>query len=467
MTAIENSPGDLGPLLSPASVAIIGASATPDIISGLPQRILAQHGYPGAVYPVNPRYDAIDGLRCYPGIEAVPGPVDVALVVVNAERVNGVVAECGRAGVPFVVIISSGFAEQSDGGQRQRELRALCDRFPDMRVLGPNAEGTMNVVDTIPLGFSPTINYDRGLDRLIAGDVAVVAQSGGLGFALFNDGLGRGLGFSHVVSTGNEVDLDLADVAAHLVDDPATRVLLLFVEGLAAPERLAKIGLAARARGKLVILAKVGGTAAGRRAALAHTAHDPGDAAEFARAVREGGIVPAADQEELVDLAMVFSRTRAPAGRRIGVVTTSGGAGTWLADDLVLAGLDLPVLSDSLQTRLRALIPAYGSPVNPVDTTAQVLSRGGVSPVLRLLADSGDVDVLVLVATLADAKQLEREAEELTALAARVPLVVYSYTRPSPRSMQLAEELGIACFTSGRRTAAAVAALTRAFTAGG
>ncbi|GAB2996745.1 CoA-binding protein [Amycolatopsis acidiphila] len=463
----EHSRLDLGPLLRPASIAIVGASATPDIISGLPQRMLAQHGYRGAVYPVNPRHDSIDGLRCYPGIGAVPDPVDIALVVVNAERVNTVVAECGRAGARFVVIISSGFAEQSDGGRRQRELRALCDQFPRMRVLGPNAEGLMNVVDAIPVGFSPTINYDRGLDRLIAGDVAVVAQSGGLGFALFNDGLGRGLGFSHVVSTGNEVDLDLADVAEHLVQDPATRVLLLFVEGLTDPGRLAKIGAAARAQGKQVIAAKVGTTAAGRRAALAHTAHDPGDGAQFARALDEGGVLLAADQEELVDLAMVFSRTRVPAGRRVGVVTTSGGAGTWLADDLVLAGLRLPVLGAGTQERLRALIPAYGSAANPVDTTAQVLSRGGISPVLRLLADSGEVDALVLVATLADAKQLEREQEELIALAGQVPLVIYSYTRPAPRSLRLLEQFGIAAFTSGRRTAAALAALTREVTAAG
>lgn len=463
MTALvgEGSRVDLGPLLRPASIAIIGASADPAGIPGLPQRILAQHGYRGAVYPVNPRYDSIDGLRCYPAIGAVPGPVDIALVVVNADRVTSVVAECGRAGVRFAVIISSGFAEQSDGGPRQRELRAVCDEFPRMRVLGPNAEGLLNVVDAIPVGFSPTINYERGLDRLITGDVAVVAQSGGLGFALFNDGLGRGLGFSHVVSTGNEVDLDLADVAAHLVDEESTRVLLLFVEGLADPGRLAEIGAAARARGKQVIAAKVGETPAGRRASLAHTAHDPGDGAEFARAVAAGGVLLAADQEELVDLAMAFSRTPPPAGPRVGVVTTSGGAGTWLADDLVRAGLDLPVLSEPLQDRLRALIPAYGSPANPVDATAQVLSRGGVAPVLGLLAGSGEVDALVLVATLADAKQLEREHEALMALAGRLPLVVYSYTRPAPRSRQLLEEFGIAYFTSGRRTAAALAALAR------
>jgi acetate---CoA ligase (ADP-forming) len=451
---------DLGPLLRPSSIAIIGASAVPDVIPGLPQRILAQHGYRGKVYPVNPRYESIDGLPCYPDIDAVPGPVDVALIVVNAARVAGLAEQCGRAGVRFAVIISSGFAEQAGGGPRQDELRAVCNRFPQMRILGPNAEGHINVIDEIPVGFSPMINYERGLDRLRHGDVAVVAQSGGLGFALFNDGLGRGLGFSHVVSTGNEVDLDLADVATHLLDDPATRVLLLFVEGLDDPGRLAKLGTDARERGKHVIAAKVGGTGSGRRAAIAHTAHDPGDDAEFARALADGGIPVAADQEELVDLAMAFSRTKTPAGRRVGIVTTSGGSGTWLADDIEAAGLELPLLSSELQAQIREKIPAYGSPANPVDTTAQVLSRGGISPVLRLVAGSGEVDALALVATLADGKQIEREQDELRALARELPLVIYSYTRPSVRSLELLEELGIACFTSGRRAARALAALT-------
>lgn len=451
---------DLGPLLRPSSIAIIGASAVPDVIPGLPQRILAQHGYRGKVYPVNPRYESIDGLPCYPDIGAVPGPVDVALIVVSAAHVAGLAEQCGRASVRFAVIISSGFAEQADGGFRQDELRAVRERFPRMRILGPNAEGHINVIDEIPVGFSPMINYERGLDRLRHGDVAVVAQSGGLGFALFNDGLARGLGFSHVVSTGNEVDLDLADIASHLLHDPATRVLLLFVEGLDDPGRLAKLGADARERGKHVIAAKVGGTESGKRAALAHTAHDPGDETEFARALADGGIPVAADQEELVDLAMAFSRIKPPAGRRVGIVTTSGGSGTWLADDIESAGLELPLLSGELQARIREKIPAYGSPANPVDTTAQVLSRGGIAPVLRLVADSGEVDALALVATLADGKQIEREQDELRALARELPLVIYSYTRPSPRSLQLLEELGIAYFTSGRRAARALAALS-------
>lgn len=451
---------DLGPLLRPSSIAIIGASATRDIIPGLPQRILAQHGYDGQVYPVNPKYDSIDGLPCYAHIGAVPGPVDIALITVNAARVATVADECGRAGVRFAVIISSGFAEQADGGaQRQEQLKAVCERYPGMRVIGPNAEGHLNVTDEIPVGFSPMTNYDRGLNRLVKGDVAVVAHSGGLGFALFNDGLNRGLGFSHVLTTGNEVDLDLADVTGHLLDEPDTSVILLFLEGVADPARLAKLGAQARERGKHIVAAKVGATEAGRRAAMAHTAHDTGDAAAYERILAEGGIHVAADQEELVDLALAFSRVRPLAGKRTGIVTTSGGSGTWLADDIVAAGLELPVLSDGLQAAIRERIPAYGSPVNPVDATAQVLSQGGTGPVLRAVADSGEVDALVLIATLADGKQVEREREALTELASRLPLVIYSYTRPSPRSLELLEEIGLAYFTSGRRTARALAAL--------
>jgi acyl-CoA synthetase (NDP forming) len=450
---------DLGGLLRPASIAIIGASANDQVISGIPQVVLAQHGYGGAVYPVNPRYARIADLDCYPDIAAVPGLVDVALVVVNSSRVVDVLEGCGRAGVRFVVIISSGFAEQLDGAGRELALREVCLRYPDMRVLGPNAEGLINVVDDIPLGFSPTIDYRRGLVRIRRGDVAVVAHSGGLGFALFNDGLSRGLGFSHVISTGNEVDLDLGELANHLLDDPATRVLLLFLEGIDDPARLTALGTAAVARGKRIVVAKVGSSTAGRRAALAHTAHDTGDPEAYARALDCPGILRASDQEQMIDFALALSRTPRPAGPRIGVVTVSGGAGTWLADDLVDAGLQVPLLSGELQRRVREMIPAYGSPVNPVDVTAQVLSSGGVSPVVRLLVDSGEVDAVVLVKTLADSKQLERERAGLVELASALPLVIYSYTRAAPSSVDVLEELGIAFFTSGARTAAALRAL--------
>jgi acyl-CoA synthetase (NDP forming) len=446
-------------LLRPRSIAIIGASANAGAISGMPQRILAQHGFGGAVYPVNPRYAEIDGLACYADLGAVPEPVDLALIVVNADAVPGVVDGCGQAGARFAVVISSGFAEQDPHGDRERALRAARDRHPDLRLLGPNSEGLMNVVDGIPATFSPTVDYERGLRRLRTGDVGVVAQSGGLGFALFNDGQERGLGFSHVVSTGNELDLDLADVAEQLATDPATRVILLFLEGLREPARLGEVAALATANGKKLIVAKAGASAAGRRAALAHTAHDAGDDATYATILTEHGIARARDQEQLVDVAMAFSRIPTPAGPRVGVLTTSGGAGVWLADDLTAAGLSVPVLSTELQTRLRGLIPAYGSPVNPVDATAQVFSGGGIGPVLDVLVGGGEIDALACVLTLADAARVEQERAAIAAAADRMPLVIYSYTRPAQRSLDVLADLGIAYYTSGHRTAAALSAL--------
>jgi acetyltransferase len=262
-----------------------------------------------------------------------------------------------------------------------------------------------------------------------------------------------------VISTGNEIDVDLTDLAEALLADPATRVLLLFVEGVADPARLGALGERAGAAGKTVVVAKVGSSGAGRRAALAHTAHDSGDEALYRRVLDHPGVLWAHDQEHMIDLALALSRTRRPAGRRVGIVTVSGGAGTWLADDLVAAGLAVPLLSPQVQASLRERIPPYGSPANPVDATAQVLGLGGVSPVVRILAESGEVDAVVLVATLADQKQLEREREYLATLAASVPLVIYSYTRPGQASIDLLEELGIAFFTSTTRTAGALAAL--------
>jgi len=332
------------------------------------------------------------------------------------------------------VIISSGFAEQFDGAERERELREAGARYPGMRLLGPNAEGLINVVDDIPVGFSPTIDYRRALVRLRAGDVAVVAQSGGLGFALFNDGLSRGLGFSHVLSTGNEVDLDLASWRSTCSTTRRPGCCC-------CSSRARRPGAADRARGgsRGPGQAVRGGEGRwhGRRPAGRAGAHRarcrrrrelrPGAVRTWSAARRR----PGAD-DRLRAGAVPDPAPGRPAGRRRHV---SGGAGTWLADDLVSAGLDVPVLGLELQRRLRELIPAYGSPVNPVDATAQVLSTGGVGPVVRLLVDSGEVDAVVLVKTLADPKQLDRERAALVELAAALPLVIYSYTRPAPASV--------------------------------
>ena len=239
--APDHTAPDLARLFDPASIAIIGASADPESISGRPLGILLGHGYRGRLYPVNPRHEQLSGLRCYPDVASVPGPIDVALVVVSASRVVGVLTACATAGVRFAVVISSGFAEQAGADPAvQRALEQLAARGP-MRICGPNSEGLISVHDRAPLGFSPAIDHRRGLERLIAGDVSVVAQSGALAFAMFSDGQRRGLGFSSVVSTGNELDLEVLDYVEHLIDDPRTRVVAA-VRGGPAPRAAAGPG---------------------------------------------------------------------------------------------------------------------------------------------------------------------------------------------------------------------------------
>jgi acyl-CoA synthetase (NDP forming) len=450
-------------LFAPRSVAVVGASPREDSIAGRPLRILQQHGFGGRIFPVNPNYEEVCGLRSYPDAASLPEPVDVALLLVNAARVVELVDACSSAGVGYAVVIASGFAEQDEAGRRaQDELAALASRT-GMRILGPNTEGFVSLHSPVPLSFSPTIDLDRGADPPLVGDVAVVSQSGGLGFSLFNDGQTRGLGFSHVVSTGNEADLDALDVLDFLVEDPQTRVVLLFVEGLRDPARLPELASRAQAAGKPIVVAKVGRSVEARRAALAHTAHEAGDDAAYDELFRDCGLVRAEDPEEAVDFALAFSRAPAPAGRRVGILTLSGGAGTWLADALVAEGFELPVLGPDLQERIRVLIPPYGAPGNPVDATAQVLElAGGVAPVLELLLRAEELDAVVLVSSLSSPGRLEHEADRIGELVAASgkTLLVYSYTRPHRLSIELLGRLGLAWYTSTSRTARALRALT-------
>jgi acyl-CoA synthetase (NDP forming) len=343
----------------------------------------------------------------------------------------------------------------------QRELTELAASGA-IRIVGPNAEGFVNLHAPVPLTFSPTIDLDRGVERILAGDVAVVSQSGGLGFSLFNDGQARGLGFSHVVSSGNEADLDAVDYTEFLVDDPHASVILLLVEGLRDPERLRAVGARALAADKPLVVAKVGDTEPGRRAAVAHTAHAGGDAATWDELLAQPGILRAEDPEELVDVALALSRSPLPAGPRVGVLTLSGGAGVWLADALLAEGLEVPLLDAALQSRVRALIPPYGSPANPVDVTAQILeTAGGVAAVLELLLASPQLDMVVLVTSLSAPTRLEHEADEFTRLVREFgkPLVVYTYTRPHARSLELLAEIGVAWYPGIRRTARGLRAL--------
>jgi acyl-CoA synthetase (NDP forming) len=456
-------------LFDPKSVAVIGASTKPQGLGGRPLALLRARGYQGAVFPVNHAHSVVQGERAYPRIGEVPEPVDVALVAVPAGLVPEVLRECAAAGVTLAVVVSSGFGEGQGSGvdlaaEVRRDLLAT-----DMRVLGPNCEGFASLRAQAPVTFSPVLDYERSGAPLKAGGVTVLSQSGGLGFAVAQWGSEVGIGFNHIVSTGNEIDLDILDVAAEAVEDPDTNTLVMLLEGFREPARMRTIADRALALGKAFMIVKLGVSDAGVRGAFAHTRHDAGTPAEYGRVLDHPAIQVITDADILIDLLQARSKCPPMAGRKVAVVTTSGGAGVWTSDACCLEGLELPILSPATQARLAKHMPAYGSPVNPVDLTAQFVAGGAFTPALEILVDCGEVDGIVLVTTLSSAGRFEPEREALAALVDRspIPIVVYAYTRPARSCIDLLEEIGLAWYTGSHRAARGIASLARECPAGG
>jgi acyl-CoA synthetase (NDP forming) len=470
----QSGPAMIDALLRPRGVALIGASRDPKALGGRPLGFLARYGYQGPVYPVNGRGGEVQGMTAYASVLDLPGPVDLALVMVRAELVPPVLRECAAANVRIAVIVSSGFGEGTGAGAELLAAARAELAGSGMRILGPNCEGLASLAASAPLTFSPVLDIDASGTRLTPGNVAVLSQSGGMGFAVAQWGTAAGLSFSYIISTGNEYDLDCLELAGQLVDDPETEVVAMLIEAVSDLEALAAVGTRFRRAGKRLVVAKLGQSEPGARGAYAHTRHVAGDAAEYRRVFAAAGITEAADAEELVDMVQAITKTRAlgtaalPAGARVGIATTSGGAGVWFADACAARGLTVPPLSASLQEVLKGYMPTFGSPVNPVDLTAQLTAGGSVVPPLAALAGSGEVDAVALVTSLSSAGRLERDAPALADLVRRcaVPLFVFTYTRPAPSCAAILQDLGVPWYTSAARAARGLAALVSAPEAG-
>jgi acyl-CoA synthetase (NDP forming) len=425
--------------------------------------MLRANGYGGRLYPVNPSYAEIDGLPCHPSLEAIGAPVDLALIAIPAEAVLAALEACAAHGVKYAVVISSGFAEQ--GGARrglQEEIAALARRT-GLRVSGPNAEGFYSTRTQVAATFSPAVEPRAGEVLTLAGErrIGIVAQSGGMGFALYNRGRAQGLSFSHVVSTGNEADLTAGDFFAYLAEDEDTAAILLFIEGVRDPERFLAAAETAARRGKPVIAAKMGRTTAGERAAASHTASLAGWNTAYEAVFRRSGIIAAEDPDEAVAIAAAFVTCPLPRGDRVAVVTTSGGAGAWAADALAAAGLALPELSPALQQAIGGFIPAYGSARNPVDITAQAVQTGGLLSAVELLSESDEVDAIVVVLSLASETRIRIDASALQRILAKraKPIQFLSYTLPSPLGRRLLAGAGLTLHTALTPLASAMRAL--------
>jgi acetate---CoA ligase (ADP-forming) len=394
---------DLGKLFNPRSIAVIGASTDTRKIRGRVLANVIHAGFKGEIYPVNPSSVEIQGLKAYPSVSALPRGVDLAVIALSAGQVVEALEECAAAGVGSAIVFASGFAEGGDAAGQQR-ITDLARRS-GMRILGPNTVGFDNEDLGVAATFSP-ITTERLKDASARGDrnsaIDIVCQSGGLGFALASRAAAKGIHVRYTITTGNEADCETLEIVEHLLRQGGSRAILLFVEGFRNPERLERAASLAAQRAVPLLIAKMGRSAAGQRAAVSHTAHLTGSDVICDAVFERHGVIRVADPEEMMAMAAALTRLPFIAGNKIAIITTSGGTGGWAADILSAEGLSIPEPSAKLKTRLEELMPGFGSAANPVDVTASVVEDGGIglAKVIGAVATSREYDAALVILSL-------------------------------------------------------------------
>jgi acetate---CoA ligase (ADP-forming) len=406
-------------MLAPRAVAVVGASRDRGTVGGQLFHNLLAAGFEGPVYPVNPRAEVVQSVLAYPSVLDIPGPVDLAVVVVPAAGVVQAARACAEKGVRGLVVISAGFAETGpDGAERQRELLLVC-RDAGMRLVGPNCLGIVNT--------APEVSLDATFGPLLPerGRVGFMSQSGALGLAIIDYANALGLGLSSFVSVGNKADISGNDLLDYWEEDPGTEVALLYLESFGNPRKFARV---ARRVGhvKPIVAVKSGRSAAGARASSSHTgALLAGSDVTVDALFRQAGVVRTDTLAELFDVATLLANQPSPAGKRVAIVTNAGGPGILCADACEAGGLEVPALSDGLRGRLAGFLPAEASLANPVDMLAAAPAVH-YRQAVELVASSGEADavVVIFVPPLAtDPAAVAGAVRDGAAAAGRLPLL--------------------------------------------
>ena len=447
-------------LFNPRAIAVVGASNDPQRIGGQPVKILRETGYGGAIYPVNPKYAEVLGLRCYPDLAALPQACDLALIAVNAAAVPQVIRDCGQAAIPFAIVFSAGFREAgAAGAELENELKAAA-HAAGVRLVGPNCIGAMNLNDRVFCGFGS--GFANPL--LKAGPIAFASQSGGFAFSVVALAEFEGIGFNYVVSTGNEADITTLDFVADFLERDDVEIVVSYIEGVADGRRLRELGRRALGLGKPILIWKVGNSAIGRAAAESHTASMTAGYTFYRAAFDEGGFIEIGDVHDLVDVARAFLARRLPRGPNVAVLTTSGGSGVLIADACDKQGLTLPQLTPDTVRAIEPLAPRYTSFANPIDLTAQVTGDYERFNHIceRVLADPNIDQLIIRYGSVQGAKG-EAWARGLAAIARQTdkPLLI-AWSRVPDRteaSMKILEQHRIPWLLTPTRAANAACAL--------
>jgi acetyl-CoA synthetase (ADP-forming) len=408
-------------VLSPRSVAVIGASESPAKFGGRIMRYLTKHRFAGRIVPINPGRREVLGLPAYPSITEAPGPLDVAILAVPTDVLVASAAACAKAGVGAIVVMTTGFAELgAEGASRQDDLVRVA-RESGMRVVGPNCMGVINPRERLAL----TSSFVLEVDALIPGEIGFISQSGALMVATYNRAHDAGIGFSACASLGNQADLEIADFVDYLVEDPGTRVICLYVEGFKDARRFLRGAEAARGAGKPLIVVKSGRSDAGVRAARSHTASLAGSYAVFAAACRDLGVLVMDDLDGMIRVADSLVRWGRARGDGIAVFTPSGGGAAIAVDRMADRGLRLAALSAGTRAALgEVMLPPYAN--NPVDIGGRRDENADGVVGRAMVALAADPDVAAVLSVWSTTPAYETRTREMgaAALASGKPVMV-------------------------------------------
>lgn len=449
-------------LFNPRGVAVVGASAEPARPGGQTIAALRQHGFKGGIYPVNPKYPQIAGYPCYTSVAEVGGDCDVAVIALPAAQVPGVIRACGDRGITFAVVLGGGFREAGADGQKIEEAMLAAARTGGVRVIGPNCLGLVNVHARVYAAWGSLTRPPL----LPAGPVSAVLQSASLGTTLLVRCAAAGVGFRHVVTSGNEADITAPELIDGYVDDAETRVILAYLEGVSHGRALMRAARRALAARKPLIVLKAGNTEQGRRAAASHTANLTGDYDVYRAVFRQCGVIEVHDLDEAADVALCLVGGRLPRGRGVAVMGGSGGAAAMFADRADELKLSIPPLGEQTLKILRSCLPPLSSLKNPVDYTAGYPRPGPGLDFQRafdaVLADPG-IDQLAVMFAAAGRSQLQAGGELLRKAASSSvkPIVVFSGMPQeiAPEGLGLMRAAGIPVLPSPKRAAVAMAKL--------
>jgi len=431
-------------LFNPRRMAVIGASTNLAKWGRIVPTNIMRDGYKGELYLVNPRGGELNGMTFYPSAVKIGKEIDLAMITIPAENIEGVLEDCAAAGAKVVIAISGGFSESSPQGRALEERMVEKARSCGLRVVGPNTMGIYSSPWSLTALMPPV--------RPRQGDVAFAAQSGNLGTQMLGWGSFRGIGFSRFVCIGNECDLEFADYLEYFARDELTRVILLYVEGFKQPRRILEMAEEI-SLSKPIVIYKAGGTGAGSRAAASHSAAMAGSREIYQGMIAQTGMIKAETTEEMLDFSDALAKLPVPRGRRLAILSWGGGWGVIAADLCERGGLEVVPLPDRLRDEIGAFLPSYWSKGNPVDLVG-ILNLDDHTRCLELLAKSREYDAVFSLGTINASsafglKQDEREEEEKRATEAQRMYVKDRSLRFAQRVVELTAEEGKPIVTVG------------------